>query len=211
MEPDGTAGAELLGPGRGATAVGDEEIDRLVPAGGVDLPVAPNLNLRIAGYHVDDNGYAQSTVSGYRSYSRDDSGVRATAVYTPTSKFSATAIVSYDHKNDGEPMFVPIGTTGPLGAQGYDTAVKGKNGFVCLVQRSWTTAFEDPEFWNPKMRSPVCLNPAAARSVLPHVLELTKWVLTGVPRTEMIDRTKAELAAKTTRLTRARQHHCTAR
>jgi hypothetical protein len=84
-----------------------------------------------------------------------------------------------------------------LGAHGYDAAVKGKNGFVCLVQRSWTTAFEDPEFWNPKMRSPVCLNPAAARSVLPHVLELTKWVLAGVPRTEMIERTKAELAAKT--------------
>jgi iron complex outermembrane recepter protein len=88
--------------------------------GAVDLPVAPNLNLRLAGYHIEDNGYAQSTVSGYRNYSKDDSGVRATAVYTPTEKFSATVILDYNHRNDGEPMFVPIGTTGPLGAQGYD-------------------------------------------------------------------------------------------
>ncbi len=88
--------------------------------GAVDLPLSPDLNLRVAGYKVDDNGYAQSTFSDYRSYSKDDAGVRATAVYTPTAKFSATVIVDYSHRDDGEPMFVPIGTTGPLGAQGYD-------------------------------------------------------------------------------------------
>ena len=88
--------------------------------GAVDLPVAPDFKLRVAGYHVDDNGYAQSTFSGYRNYSKDDSGVRATAVYAPADKFSATVILGYDHRNDGEPMFVPIGTTGPLAAQGYD-------------------------------------------------------------------------------------------
>ncbi len=39
-----------------------------------------------------------------------------------------------------------------LGRHGYETAVKGKNGFVCMVERSWTTEIEDPEFWNPKLR-----------------------------------------------------------
>src|ERR1700687_5790641 len=29
-----------------------------------------------------------------------------------------------------------------LGSNGYRTAVKGKNGFVCLVQRSWAAGFD---------------------------------------------------------------------
>src|SRR5262249_20592748 len=39
-----------------------------------------------------------------------------------------------------------------LGSRGYETAVKGKNGFVCFVQRSWAAGFDDPDFWNPKLR-----------------------------------------------------------
>src|SRR6266481_4969346 len=39
-----------------------------------------------------------------------------------------------------------------LGRQGYETAVRGKNGFVCMVERSWMEAFDSPEFWNPKVR-----------------------------------------------------------
>jgi hypothetical protein len=48
-----------------------------------------------------------------------------------------------------------------LGRHGFETAVKGKNGFVCLVWRSWAAGIDDPEFWNPKLRAPVCLNPPA--------------------------------------------------
>ncbi len=55
-----------------------------------------------------------------------------------------------------------------FGRQGYETAVEGKNGFVCNVDRSWMDQFENsPEFWNPKRRGPVCYNPAAARTLLP--------------------------------------------
>jgi hypothetical protein len=43
-----------------------------------------------------------------------------------------------------------------LGSHGYETAVKGKNGFVCFVERSWAAGFDDPEFWNPKLRAPNC-------------------------------------------------------
>lgn len=82
-----------------------------------------------------------------------------------------------------------------LGDHGYETALKGKNGFVCLVQRSWASGFEEADFWNPKLRAPICFNAAAVRSVLPGYLERTKWVLAGVSRTDMISRTKAELAA----------------
>jgi len=53
-----------------------------------------------------------------------------------------------------------------LGQRGFETAVKGTNGFVCLVERGWDKPFDDAEFWSPKMRGPDCLNAAAARTVL---------------------------------------------
>jgi hypothetical protein len=84
-----------------------------------------------------------------------------------------------------------------LGPTGYTTAVKGKNGFVCLVERAWDAEFVNPVFWNPHNRGPDCLNPAAARSVLPHMLERTRWALEGLPIAEMRKRTEAEVAAKT--------------
>src|SRR3984893_5318717 len=37
-----------------------------------------------------------------------------------------------------------------LGRHGYESADKGKNGFVCMVERSWTAGIDDPDFWNPK-------------------------------------------------------------
>src|SRR5579862_6848706 len=52
-----------------------------------------------------------------------------------------------------------------LGRHGFETAVKGKNGFVCIVERSWTST-GDPDFWDPKVRTPICYNAAAARSML---------------------------------------------
>ena len=51
-----------------------------------------------------------------------------------------------------------------LERQGYKTAVKGTNGFVCMVERSWTAGFGDPAFWNPKIRARICFNPPAART-----------------------------------------------
>jgi hypothetical protein len=33
-----------------------------------------------------------------------------------------------------------------LGQHGYETAVKGKNGFVCIVERGWTAGIDDPSF-----------------------------------------------------------------
>jgi hypothetical protein len=41
-----------------------------------------------------------------------------------------------------------------LGRHGYETAVKGKNGFVCVVERSWMSPFDNPEFLNPDQRLP---------------------------------------------------------
>jgi len=83
-----------------------------------------------------------------------------------------------------------------LGAHGYETAVKGTNGFVCYVARSWDNDIDNAEFWNPKTRGPMCLNPAAVRSYLPYYQQRTQWVLSGVSRAEMINRIKAAIVAK---------------
>ncbi len=63
-----------------------------------------------------------------------------------------------------------------MGRQGYETAAKGKNGFVCMVERSWMGGIDDPAFWNPKLRGPICLNPAAARSYLPRTIKKTELI-----------------------------------
>src|SRR6202166_19669 len=65
-----------------------------------------------------------------------------------------------------------------LGRHGFETAVKGKNGFVCVVERSWTSA-ADADFWNPKVRTPICWNGEAGRSLLPRNLKRTELILAG--------------------------------
>src|SRR5271167_2874029 len=74
-----------------------------------------------------------------------------------------------------------------LGQHGYETAVKGKNGFVCIVERSWTAPLDSPDFWNPKLRGPLCLNAAAARSYLPRTIKKTDLILAGRTKSEMIE------------------------
>jgi hypothetical protein len=78
-----------------------------------------------------------------------------------------------------------------LGAHGYTSAVKGSNGFVCFVERSWTASFGDAEFWNPKIRAPNCFNPPAVRSVLPQYLERTQWVLGGSSKAQALEKARA--------------------
>jgi hypothetical protein len=83
-----------------------------------------------------------------------------------------------------------------LGSHGYETAVEGKNGFVCMVERAWMNPFDSPEFWNSKNRSPICLNPPAARSVLPITLMRTKLVLAGKSKAEVKENVKAAIEKK---------------
>ena len=81
-----------------------------------------------------------------------------------------------------------------LGRHGYETAVEGKNGFVCMVGRTWTAGFGHPEFWNPKNRGPACYNPQAARSVLPIDLMRTNFALAGQSKEKIQESMKAAIA-----------------
>ena len=77
-----------------------------------------------------------------------------------------------------------------LGRHGYETAAEGKNGFVCVVERGWMSPSDAPEFWNPKLRGPICFNPPAARSVFPTTLMRTEMVLAGRTKAEIIEGNK---------------------
>jgi len=83
-----------------------------------------------------------------------------------------------------------------LGPKGYTTAVMGTTGFLCLVERSWGAATDDPDFWNPKVRAPICFNPPAARTFVPIFLMKTKLVLAGKSKTEIVEATASALDKK---------------
>jgi hypothetical protein len=77
---------------------------------------------------------------------------------------------------------------------GYQTAVEGKNGFTCLVERAWMSPFDSPEFWNPKMRGPICYNPAAVRTILPYTVNRTRLVLSGLSKAQIRENITAAIA-----------------
>jgi hypothetical protein len=81
-----------------------------------------------------------------------------------------------------------------LGRHGYETAVKGKNGFVCVVERGWMSPFDGEftaNFWNPKLRGPLCFNPPAARSILPMTYKRTEMALAGQSKAQIFEGMKA--------------------
>ena len=83
-----------------------------------------------------------------------------------------------------------------LGRHGYETAIQGKNDFVCVVERSWTAPIDDPNFWNPKLRGPICFNAAAARSYLPRTIKKTELILAGRTKAQMVKAITAAIDKK---------------
>jgi hypothetical protein len=83
-----------------------------------------------------------------------------------------------------------------LTRHGYETAVEGKNGWVCWVGRGWMGMFDHPEFWNPKVRAAECINPPAVRSVLPYAYKRTELLLAGHSKQEVIAAIKAAIDKK---------------
>lgn len=81
-----------------------------------------------------------------------------------------------------------------LGERNFELAVPGKNGFVCAVGRAFGGPLTNPEFWNPKNRSPICYNPPAARSLLPYALKQTGMALAGASKAQITDAIRAAVA-----------------
>jgi hypothetical protein len=86
-----------------------------------------------------------------------------------------------------------------LGRHSYETAVKGKNGFVCLVERGWMGPFDGEyaaNFWNPKLRGPLCFNPPAARSILPMTYKRSEMALAGQSKAQIMEGIKEFIKQK---------------
>jgi len=81
-----------------------------------------------------------------------------------------------------------------LTSHGYETAVKGSNGFVCVVERSWAAGTDDPDFWNPKVRAPICFNAAAAKSQIPIMIKRTELILAAPSKDHLLQGIKAAFA-----------------
>ena len=80
-----------------------------------------------------------------------------------------------------------------LTRHGFETAAKGTNGFVCIVGRGWAAA-ADPDYWNPKVRVPMCMNAPAARTYLLRVAKITNLALEGRTLDQVNDAIAAALA-----------------
>jgi hypothetical protein len=83
-----------------------------------------------------------------------------------------------------------------LGRHGYETAIQGKNGFVCIVERSWMSPTDDADFWNPKLRGPLCVNAASARSYLLRTIKRTDLILAGRTKAQMVEAMKGAIESK---------------
>jgi hypothetical protein len=81
-----------------------------------------------------------------------------------------------------------------LEKDGYHTAIEGKNGFTCIVERGWISPLDSTDFWNPKLRGPICYNPPAVRSILPYTVLRTKLILSGLTKDQMVDNIRSQLA-----------------
>jgi hypothetical protein len=83
-----------------------------------------------------------------------------------------------------------------LARHGYEEAIKGNNGFTCVVERSWMSPFDSSEFWNPKMRGPICYNPPATRSILPFTIKTTELALAALSKAQIKQRIEAVVASR---------------
>jgi hypothetical protein len=135
-----------------------------------------------------------------------------TIVLSTLAGFAVAAATPYERMAPLEQYLMPVGsevalarsaapaaisdkaTVLTLDSQGYQTAVHGTNGFTCLVERSWMAPFGSPDFWNPKIRGPVCYNPAASKSILTYTFRRTKHVLAGDSKERILDDVRAAVA-----------------
>jgi hypothetical protein len=83
-----------------------------------------------------------------------------------------------------------------LGPDGYTIAATGGNGFVCLVERGFAAATDDPVFWNPNIRGAICVNAPAARSYLPAVQLKARLALQGKSKAEIAEEVKSAMDSK---------------
>ena len=75
-----------------------------------------------------------------------------------------------------------------LTPKGYVVGKRGGNGFTCIVERGWMPPFDQKDFWNTRLRAPICYNAPASRTVLQYTLRRTQLALAGLSRLQILAR-----------------------
>lgn len=98
--------------------------------------------------------------------SRTASG--AESVYAPYSEWAMSQPAEIALARSAAPESVSRrATIEVLTPKGYEVAVKGDNGCVCMVLRGWSAAPDPTDTKNAKIRGPACFDPVATRTVVP--------------------------------------------
>jgi hypothetical protein len=97
-------------------------------------------------------------------------------------------------KSAAPPALSSDATVLVLENDGNHTAIEGKNGFTCLVGRGWLSPLDSTDFWNPKLRGPICYNPPGVRSILPYTILRTKLILSGLTKAQMAENIQTAIA-----------------
>lgn len=144
--------AGVGGGGHGVGKGADRTMYRF--EGAVDLPVSPILGVRLAGYYVNDDGWARSRATGYKNFRKDDTAGRATFEFRPADDFEAALILDHSKTNEGSPLWVPLRLVGNA-PQGYDLVNGGtasRDAITALIN-SPNPYFNNSIFTNEKNTS----------------------------------------------------------
>jgi hypothetical protein len=89
-------------------------------------------------------------------------------LYPPFSKYQMSQQSEIALAKSAAPESISThATIEVLGPRGYEIAVKGNNGFVCMVLRGWSAAPDPVDTKRADIRGPICFDPIAARTVVP--------------------------------------------
>jgi hypothetical protein len=142
-------------------------VSRTAAQFGMTLALAMVVGLTVAGSALSQPYAQMAPLSRYLIADRKAEVELARSAAPPAISLQATVLVLTPH--------------------GYETAVQGTNGFTCVVERSWDSPFDAADFWNWKLRAPVCYNPAASRAVLRYTMFRAEMVLRGFSKARMLE------------------------
>jgi hypothetical protein len=100
--------------------------------------------------------------------------------YAPFSEYEMTRETEIALARSAAPTRISANATiKVLTREGFEVAVKGDNGFTCMVMRSWSAAPDPEATYYAKLRAPICFDPVASRTVAPAEELRTKLGLEG--------------------------------
>jgi hypothetical protein len=108
-----------------------------------------------------------------------------TAQYPPFSEYLMTRDTEIALAKSAAPAAISgRATIKVLTKSGYEVALRGDSGFVCMVMRGWAAPTYTPAqlrnlVYDSSVRAPICFDPAASRTVMPYYEMRSKLGMEG--------------------------------